>query len=140
MQQSGCCRITRVLIVDRNEIARRALLEILDNEGYVVDKAVGGHEIQKKISEFSPHVLVVDLDSLTHSPRAGSFREHGIAVRLPSSIPVIVMSAEPEIVDSRFAFVISKPVSLPVLLRAIQQVAPSSLDSPSLGGHSSRQH
>ena len=53
---------SRILIVDDEANARTALAELLRDEGYVVETAADGFKALPKLEEFSPDLLLTDLN------------------------------------------------------------------------------
>jgi len=65
----------RILVVDDEAIARSALAELLRDEGYQVETAADGFKALPKLQEFSPDILLTDLqmpgmDGITLMERA----------------------------------------------------------------------
>ncbi|MDH5639158.1 MAG: response regulator [Nitrospinota bacterium] len=53
--------MTRVLVVDDEEHIRLLYSEELKDEGYEVDTAKDARDAAKKIEEFKPHVITLDI-------------------------------------------------------------------------------
>ena len=53
--------LTRVLVVDDEELQRTALASMITLWGYTVETAADGMEAMEKIASFVPHVMVTDL-------------------------------------------------------------------------------
>jgi CheY-like chemotaxis protein len=53
--------VRRVLVVEDDEPSCHALREILEGEGFQVDTARDGAEGVRRVREFEPHVVVMDL-------------------------------------------------------------------------------
>ena len=52
----------RILVIDDEEAARFGIRKALDKEQYAVDVAGNGQEALQKIREFSPHVVISDIN------------------------------------------------------------------------------
>lgn len=51
----------RILIADDNENIREALTYLLEDEGYKLNLAKDGSDTLKKVKEFRPHILFLDI-------------------------------------------------------------------------------
>jgi CheY-like chemotaxis protein len=107
---------TRILIVDDEPNARNALSELLRDEGYEVESAVGGTAARARLAEFHPDVLLTDV----HMPGVDGLGLVAIARGMPDGGPaVVLMSARPQPhgVDEPF---IGKPIDIEKLLATVE--------------------
>ena len=51
----------RILVVDDEDNARSALIELLRSEGYVAEGAADGEQALRMLASFAPHVVLTDL-------------------------------------------------------------------------------
>ena len=79
-----------ILVVDDSWLARRILVNILQEEGYKTDEAVNGIEALQKITECQPDCVMLDL-VMPESDGFGILRMLREQIR---SIPVIVVTAD----------------------------------------------
>jgi two-component system response regulator HydG len=83
----------RILIVDDEVNARTALIELLRDEGYVVDSAADGFKALGKVADFAPDLVVTDLKmpGMDGLQLLEKLREND------PELPIIVMTAFGEI-------------------------------------------
>jgi DNA-binding NarL/FixJ family response regulator len=55
-------RALRVLVVDDHHLFRTGLRELLAAEGFEVDAAAGGEQALRRVPEFAPDVVLMDID------------------------------------------------------------------------------
>jgi two-component system, NtrC family, sensor kinase len=79
----------RVLVIDDEEAARFGIRKVLEKEGYLVELAGNGQEALQKIRDFSPHVVVSDIN-MPQMDGITLLREMG---RLAAPPPVILITA-----------------------------------------------
>lgn len=105
----------RILIVDDEANARNALLEILADEGYVVDSAVDGAAGCERLAAFRPDLVLTDV----HMPRMDGLALLRHARACAGCPAVVLMSAHrhPE-TDAPFLY---KPIDIDELLATVQR-------------------
>lgn len=57
----GAGKQVRILVVDDNRDAAEMVSDLLEVEGYTVERAFGGVEALRKAEEFHPHMILLDL-------------------------------------------------------------------------------
>ena len=113
----------RVLLVDDDDDVRRAVCEVLTDEGYEVREATNGRDAMAMLGEWEPDAILLDLlmpemDGWTFLAEQ---QEHPTLGR----IPVIVMSGRHNLRDRELpaADVLAKPFILTRLLDTLERVA-----------------
>jgi signal transduction histidine kinase len=79
----------RVLVIDDEEAARFGIRKALEKEQYLVELAADGQEALQKIREFSPNVVISDIN-MPHMDGITLLKEMG---RLEVPAPVILITA-----------------------------------------------
>ena len=79
----------RILVIDDEEAARFGIRKALEKEQYLVESAANGQEALEKIREFSPHVVISDIN-MPHMDGITLLREMS---RLEVPAPVILITA-----------------------------------------------
>jgi signal transduction histidine kinase len=79
----------RILVIDDEEAARFGIRKALEKEQYLVELAADGQEALQKIREFSPNVVISDIN-MPHMDGITLLKEMG---RLEVSAPVILITA-----------------------------------------------
>jgi len=79
----------RILVIDDEEAARFGIRKALEKEQYLVELAVNGREALQKVREFSPHVVISDIN-MPHMDGITLLQEMG---RLEAPPPVILITA-----------------------------------------------
>ena len=79
----------RILVIDDEEAARFGIRKVLEKERYQVDLADNGQQALQKIREFSPHVVISDIN-MPHMDGITLLKEMG---RLEAPPPVILITA-----------------------------------------------
>lgn len=121
---------SRILLVEDDQALREALAEVLSDEGYRVDCAANGREALDHLNRStagSPDLILLDLVMPVMDGWAfrEAQRENGRLAR----IPTVVLSASfppdsPRMRSLEAEAVLSKPVSIDRLVRALQRVLP----------------
>jgi CheY-like chemotaxis protein len=114
----------RLLVVEDEPAARRALRSLLEDEGFTVETAATGEDALPLLRAFQPQALVLDL----HLPGIdGTTVAREARARNPS-LPVIFMSGSPELGDAVApsfdgppAEHVGKPVDLDRLLAVLDR-------------------
>lgn len=112
----------RVLLVDDDVRAVRALARMLRDEGFDIDLAPDGVAAIARISRETPDVLVVG----TQLPHVSGFAVAQFARSRRPDAPILLMSGEPELAGDHErslaprARVLSKPVTYEALSAAIR--------------------
>jgi DNA-binding response OmpR family regulator len=105
--------VPRILVVDDEANARNALLEILADEGYVVDSAIDGEAGCARLAAFLPDLVLTDV----HMPRMDGLALMQ-AARATRKVPaVVLMSAHRPAADAPF---VHKPIDVDELLATVQ--------------------
>lgn len=129
---------TRILVVDDHGSTRRALRDLLVDEGYSVDTAADGIEALEIVERWRPDVILSDLRMPRMSGEA--LVEH--LRRGHPEIPVIVITARPD-AERRgdgLAEIITKPVEFSDLLDRVNAAAPPRLRRSTEPVHRLRDH
>ncbi len=119
----------RILLIEDDDALREALSEVLVDEGYRVDCAANGLEALEQLNRgIAPDLIVLDL--VMPVMDGWAFRDaQRLAPRL-ARIPTMVLSASfppdsPRMRSLEVQAVLSKPVSIDRLLRAMQRLLPA---------------
>ncbi|HEX2521603.1 MAG TPA: response regulator, partial [Terriglobia bacterium] len=89
MEPSPTAGRARVLVIDDEEAARFGIRKALEKEQYLVELAANGQEALDKIREFSPHVVISDIN-MPQMDGITLLKEMG---RLAVPAPVILITA-----------------------------------------------
>jgi CheY-like chemotaxis protein len=112
----------RILIVDDDSLVRGSLAAVLESEGYVVDEAHNGIEAVTRAIEYSPDLVLLDLNM----PHWDGWTAFNKLDRVRPLVPVIVITARPnqyqEAVRLGVDAFMEKPLNIPVLVRAIKRL------------------
>ncbi|GLC87225.1 response regulator transcription factor [Lysinibacillus piscis] len=115
--------MTRILIVDDEEILRMLIYDTLEGLGYEVDEAADGQEALEKVVEHTYDLMILDymMPNLT-----------GIEVleQLPAHIhfPILMLSAKSQEEDRQFVlqkgahYFMAKPFSPSELLQIVEEI------------------
>jgi len=113
----------RILVVDDDAIVRASLAAVLECEGYEVYVAEDGHAAIQSAVDHEPDLVLLDLN-MPHMDGWTAFSKLENARPL---LPVIVITARPHQYQNAVKLGVDafmeKPLSFPVLLRAIQRLA-----------------
>jgi len=120
----------RILLVEDDDALREALREVLVDEGYRVDCVANGREALEHLNRGAAAPDLIVLDLVMPVMDGWAFRD---AQRLSpplASIPTMVLSASfppdsPRMRSLEAQAVLSKPVSIDRLLRAMQRLLPA---------------
>ncbi len=119
----------RILLIEDDDALREALREVLVDEGYRVDCAANGQEALEQLDGGAAPDLIV-LDLVMPVMDGWAFRDaQRMSPRL-ARIPTMVLSASfppdsPRMRSLQAQAVLSKPVSIDRLLRAMQRLLPA---------------
>jgi two-component system phosphate regulon response regulator PhoB len=112
-----------VLIVDDDDAVRQVLVELVASRGYSVAEACDGDDAWRQLRKRRLDVVVSDLQM----PRCDG-RELCRRIRSEPTlrdIRIVVISGRPDLLDTRELncdSVLVKPISVPMLMREIEQV------------------
>ena len=117
---------TTVLVVDDDRAVIEALTELLESEGYdVVAARDGGAALNRLRAGLRPAVILLDL--MMPGMDGIEFRQRQLADSRLASIPVVVMSARPDVALQAKQLLVTdylpKPMSFDDLLHAVQNCA-----------------
>ena len=115
-------RRKRILVADDDLTVRAALAAVLESEGYDVDEAADGREAGTRVAENPPDLVLLDLSM----PQVDGWTAFTQLDRRAPLLPVIVITARPsqykEAVRLGVDVFMEKPLSIPVLLRAVRRL------------------
>jgi two-component system chemotaxis response regulator CheY len=117
----------RILLVDDDDDLREALAELLSDEGFLVSQASNGRDALD-VLDAQPTDLIV-LDYMMPVMSGPEFRAQQRARPAVAAIPVVLLSAANDCAEFKTmapAVIIKKPFKIPVLLRSIRELLPSS--------------
>jgi two-component system, chemotaxis family, chemotaxis protein CheY len=113
-----------VLVVDDEPAIRDFLQDILEGEGYVVRQAANGVEALAVLTELRPDLIVLDL--LMPFMDGIAFRQEQLRSAALSTIPVLVLSAMPDLIRRSVELaadaVLPKPFNIGQLLDTVQRL------------------
>ncbi|UBF28047.1 response regulator [Kovacikia minuta CCNUW1] len=123
--QSDSGSVTRILLVEDNDINRQLMTDYLKYCGYEVFSVAKGESFAAAMTQFHPHLVLLDLKL----PDIDGYTLLQQIQQTPdwSKIPVIVVSAFAFQADQQRALNLGacrylvKPVKLPELIRAISE-------------------
>src|SRR5262245_37712657 len=111
----------RILMAEDDNLVRGSLAAVLESEGYLVDEACSGREAVVRAIAHSPDLVLLDLNM----PDWDGWTAFSQLDRITPLLPVIVITARPNQYDKAVRLVVDalmeKPLSIPVLMRAINR-------------------
>lgn len=115
-----------VLIVEDDEGVRQSLGDVLRQEGYVVETACDGEEALERLQrEPLPSLIVLDL--MMPGMDGVAFRSRQLSDERIAGIPVIVISARPDVAEQARLLnaddFLAKPMSFEELIHVVQNRA-----------------
>jgi CheY-like chemotaxis protein len=113
-----------VLVVDDDIDIRSALIEVLEDHGYVAIGAVNGRDALEKLRRDTvPKPCLIVLDLMMPVMDGPSFRAEQLRTPELASIPVVVVSAYREIIDHALQITdfLRKPLDIDDLMAAVQR-------------------
>jgi CheY-like chemotaxis protein len=117
-----------ILIVEDDHDIREALTQILEDEGYPVRGASNGREALDVAAAGPPPSLIL-LDLMMPIMNGWQFRAEQMKDARLASVPVLVISADPNLQPKASALgvagILKKPIALDDLLSAIKVYYPS---------------
>jgi DNA-binding response OmpR family regulator len=112
----------RILIADDDALVRGSLAAVLECEGFVVDEAQNGIEAVTRAVEYTPDLVLLDLNM----PRWDGWTAFSKLDRATPLLPVIVITARPnqyqKAVQLGVDAFMEKPLNIPILVRAIKRL------------------
>ena len=118
----------RILVVDDEADIRDTIVEVLEEHGYHAVGAADGAEALVRLRDPDDHWCVVLLDLMMPRMDGRSFRAEQLQDPTLSPIPVVVVSALPDVGETakelQVAAHVSKPVSLANLVRIVERFCP----------------
>lgn len=114
-----------IMIVEDDEAIRETLAAVLEDEGYLVQRAANGREALQQLRAGAELPCVILLDLMMPIMSGWDFRVEQRRDPLLADIPVIVLSADHE-VRARAAEIeaqsyLAKPMDLTALIDAVRQ-------------------
>jgi CheY-like chemotaxis protein len=117
----------RILVVDDQEDIRDLIRDILEPEGYTIFTLPGVTDIFNTIRKFHPDLIL--LDFMLEEENGGDFCYQVKQNAGTAHIPVILLSAYPNVVTSRGHYgwdkFIAKPFDIDHLKKAVAKLLPS---------------
>ena len=116
--------MVKILIIDDSPELAEFLEFLLTGKGYEIDKLSSGYQLQEKLIQFNPAVILMDVKLQNESGRdiCKKIKQD----RLTNHIPIILLSADPELLENYTECaadaVIEKPFDIKVLLKAVENV------------------
>ncbi|HWE26899.1 MAG TPA: response regulator [Polyangia bacterium] len=122
-----------ILIIEDDDGVRESLADILREEGYLVEVANGGEAALRRLTERPTPTLIL-LDLMMPQMDGVDFRRRQLADAELSKIPVVIISARPDVADQAQrlhadAF-LRKPMSFEELLHVVQNRATTEVGAP----------
>ena len=122
-----------ILIVEDDEGVRDALASILRDEGYVVETASNGEAALNRVAA-RPLPTLILLDLMMPQMDGIHFRERQLADPELRAIPVVIISARPDVArqaaELRVDAFLRKPMSFEELLHVVQNRAITEVGAP----------
>ncbi len=120
----------RILLVEDDDALREALAEVLADEGYGVDAAANGQEALDRLDRSRPVPDLILLDLVMPVMDGWTFRDAQRRDPRLARIPTVVLSASfppdsPRMRSLNAEAVLSKPVSIDRLVRALRNLVPA---------------
>jgi CheY-like chemotaxis protein len=127
-----------VLIIEDDEGVRDSLAELLTEEGYDVKVASEGSEALALLQQEESLPSLILLDLMMPTMNGGEFRKRQLSDPRLASIPVIVVSARPDVGQMAKELAaedyLMKPMSFEALIHVVQNRAITVVTSTSLPG------
>jgi CheY-like chemotaxis protein len=113
-----------ILIVEDDFDIREALTQILEEEGYAVRGAANGREALDLVASEDPKPKLILLDLMMPVMNGWQFRAEQLKDPGLASVPVLVISADPQVQPKAaslgVAGLLKKPIALDDLLEAVK--------------------
>jgi len=117
--------MTKVLVVEDNELNMELVVELLESEGFTTDKAISGEEAIKKAEKVVYDLILMDIslpgiDGVKTAEIIKNRHEH-------KDVPVIALTAfamkgdKEKLLDSGFVDYIPKPINLSEFISTIRR-------------------
>jgi CheY-like chemotaxis protein len=119
----------RVMVVEDDAETRELIAEVLRDDGYEVQTAANGAEALATLRADLPRPSLILLDLMMPIMSGWQFLDARLGDKALSSIPVLVLSADPtrQLASARgVVAVVGKPFDLPRLLKLVRAVTKSS--------------
>lgn len=114
--------LKRILVADDDAMVRASLTDVLESEGYVVDEAHNGIATVTRAIEYSPDLILLDLNM----PHWDGWTAFSQLDRVTPLLPVIIITARPNQYEKAVRLGVDafmeKPLDFVVLLRAIARL------------------
>lgn len=115
----------KILVVEDDLSIRELLIEILEDEGYLVSSGVNGSEALRQLELCIPDLIIMDI--MMPIMDGYTFRKELMKNLNWSSIPVLAMSAQDQVLEKLQSHglinFIKKPLELNHLLQAVSNLA-----------------
>lgn len=116
--------------MEDDDALREVLAEVLTDEGYSVDCAANGREALEHLNRTGPSPDLILLDLVMPIMDGWAFRDTQRRIQRLAKIPTVILSASyppdsPRMRNLGAQAVLSKPVSMEQLIRALRRVAPT---------------
>jgi CheY-like chemotaxis protein len=122
-----------VLIIEDDDGVAESLAAILREEGYVVESATNGAEALRRLRE-RPLPTLILLDLMMPVVDGIDFRRRQLADPELSKIPIIIISARPDVAEQAQTLhadaFLQKPMSFEELLHVVQNRAVTEVGPP----------
>ena len=123
-----------ILIVEDDEGVREALASILTDEGYTVEAAANGETALQRLAGGSALPTLILLDLMMPNMDGIHFRERQLADPLLRAVPVVIISARPDVERQAAALhadaFLRKPMSFEERLHVVQNRAITEVGAP----------
>jgi CheY-like chemotaxis protein len=121
----------RILLIEDDDALREVLAEVLADEGYRVECAANGQEALEHLDRSAAPPDLILLDLVMPVMDGWAFRDAQRLNQRLARIPTMVLSASfppdsPRMRALEAQAVLSKPVSVERLMRALQRLVPAS--------------
>ncbi len=120
-QSSGVAPLA--LIVDDDPDFRNVLCELLEDEGFRTTAAANGTEALEVLDSVTPDVILIDL--IMPVMNGWSLFAHIDARPELNAVPIVFLSAVPQMAPAGGSLILKKPLDLPALLTLLDALRPA---------------
>ena len=121
-RDSGFRVAKRVLVFEGRPVTLAPLVEILRDDGYLVEIATDWGVIAEKLRLFMPHAVLVDLDVRRPLVHRSPLRSELAGFPFQQFPPIVGFSTRKETAGLELAALMAKPISVGDLLRILARI------------------
>ena len=115
-------RCQSILVVEDDEDIRNAIIDLLENEGYIADSAINGKDALEKLRKIKNKPCLVLLDMMMPIMNGRDFLDEVMKDARLAPIPVLIVSAVADKSNTAGSVgFLKKPIDIDVVLKVVSQ-------------------